>query len=162
MKTLAKCFCGFALGWLIYMVAMVLTVYDGVLSLIFQPFMAALFSGVVVGAAFVLGLPLRAPKIREIWSSVSWWALLVTVAAIGVMIFHAQLGLQAEILNPETKEKMKTMSPLAGVICYFMAIFPVVNLPGKKEPNQSPEPTSEIVTSRAEPRAAPIPPVAHL
>jgi hypothetical protein len=33
MKTLAKCFCALILGWLIYMVAMVATVYDGVLSL---------------------------------------------------------------------------------------------------------------------------------
>jgi hypothetical protein len=31
-----------------------------------------------------------------------------------------------------------------------------------KRPNKAPEPTSGIVTSRAEPRAAPIPPVAHL
>jgi hypothetical protein len=32
----------------------------------------------------------------------------------------------------------------------------------KTEPNKSPEPTSGIVTSPAEPGAAPIPPVAHL
>jgi hypothetical protein len=135
MKTLAKCFCGFVLGWLVYMVAMVLTVYDGVLSLIFQPFMAALFSGLFVAAALVLGLALRAPKIREAWSSAGWWVLLITVAAVAVMIFHAQLGLQTEFVNPQTKEKMKTLSPVAGVVCYFLAIFPVVNLPGKTKSN---------------------------
>ncbi len=32
----------------------------------------------------------------------------------------------------------------------------------KNEPNKAPEPTSGIVTPRAEPRVAPIPPVAHL
>jgi hypothetical protein len=37
-----------------------------------------------------------------------------------------------------------------------------VTIVPKEVPNQSPEPTSGIVTSRAEPRAAPIPPVAHL
>jgi uncharacterized membrane protein YhaH (DUF805 family) len=135
MKTLAKCFCGFALGWLIYMVAMVLTVYDGVLSLIFQPFMAALFSGLFVAAALVLGLALRVPKIRDAWSNAGWWVLLITVASVAVMIFQAQLGLQTEFMNPETKEKMKTISPVAGVVCYFLAIFPVVNLPRKKKPN---------------------------
>jgi hypothetical protein len=33
---------------------------------------------------------------------------------------------------------------------------------GKNEPNKTPEPTSGIVTPRAEPRVAPIPPVTHL
>jgi hypothetical protein len=32
----------------------------------------------------------------------------------------------------------------------------------QKEPNKSPEPTSGTVTPRAEPRVAPVPPVAHL
>jgi hypothetical protein len=32
----------------------------------------------------------------------------------------------------------------------------------KKEPNKAPEPTSGIVTPRAKPRVAPVPPVAHL
>jgi len=139
MKRLAKCFCGFVLGWLIYMVAMVLTVYDGVLSLIFQPFVAALFSGLFVAAALVVGLALRAPKIREAWSSLGWWALLITVAAVAVMVFHAQLGLQTEFVNSETKEKMKAMSPAAGVICYFLAIFPIVNLPGKRKSSNVPQ-----------------------
>ncbi len=132
MKTFARCIGGFALGWLIYMVAMVLTAYDGVLSLIFQPIMAALFSGLFVGAAFVAGLPLRAPKIRKAWSGVGWWALLISLAAIGVLIFHKNLGLEVEGINPETHEKVKMISPLAGVLTYFFAIFPIVNFPPKK------------------------------
>jgi uncharacterized membrane protein YhaH (DUF805 family) len=149
MRTLAKCFCGFVVGWLIYMVAMVLTVYDGVLSLIFQPFMAALFSGIFVGLAFVVGLPLRIRKVRDVWNSVGWWALVISVAAVGVMIFSAKLGLESEVVNPDTKEKMKAMDPLPLAICYFFAIFPVVNLPGKKKPNKAPEPTTMAVTPRA-------------
>jgi uncharacterized membrane protein YhaH (DUF805 family) len=149
MKTLAKCFCGFVLGWVIYMVAMVLTVYDGGLSLIFQPIMAALFSGVFVVAAFVIGLPLRAPKIRDAWSCVGWWALLISVAAIGVLIFHSKLGLEVDGVDPETKESMKMISPVAGVVAYLFAIFPIVNLPAKKEPNKAPEPTPTAVTPRA-------------
>jgi hypothetical protein len=137
MHTLAKCFCGFVLGWLIYMVAMVLTVYDGALSLIFQPIMAALFSGVFVAAAFVVGLPLRLPKIRDVWSRFSWWALLISAAAICVLIFHEKLGLEVDGVDPETKEQMKMMSPLAGLLSYFFAIFPVVNLPGKENASQA-------------------------
>jgi succinate dehydrogenase hydrophobic anchor subunit len=136
-KTLLKCAAGFVVGWVIYMVAMVLTVYDGGLSLIFQPIMAGIFSGVFVVGALLVGLPLRAPKIREVWSHAGLWPLLLTFGAIGVMIFHAQLGLQAELVDPETKEKVKTMLPVAALICYFVAIFPIVNLPSKRGPIQS-------------------------
>lgn len=155
MKTFAKCFSGFVLGWLIYMVAMVLTVYDGGLSLIFQPIMAALFSGAFVVAALVVGLPLRAPKIREVWTSVGWWALLLSVAAIGVLIFHAKLGLEIDGIDPETKEKMKMISPLAGILAYFFAIFPVVNLPEKRRPNQALLATPMSVTPAAGAPVAP-------
>ena len=96
MRTAARFFCGFALGWLIYMVAMVLTVFDGLLSLILQPFVGAFVSGFFVMLAFFFGLLLRAPRIREAWNGVGWWALLISAAAIGVMIFHAPLGFQAE------------------------------------------------------------------
>ncbi len=140
-KFLIKCGAGFAVGWVIYMVAMVLTVYDGGLSLIFQPIMAAICSGIFVAAALLLGLPLRAPKIRDVWAHVGWWPLILSFGAIGVMIFHAQLGLETELVNPETKDKVKTMLPLAALICYFMAIFPIVNLPSKKRPIHPPQPT---------------------
>jgi hypothetical protein len=132
VKTLIRCFCGFVVGWLIYMVAMVLTVYDGALSLIFQPVMAGLFSGIFVAAAFVIGLPLRTRKLRDAWSAVGWWALLISAAAIGVLVFYAKLGLEVEGVDPETNEKIRMISPLAGLLAYFFAIFPVVNLPPKR------------------------------
>ncbi len=136
-KTLLRCAAAFVVGWVIYMVAMVLTVYDGGLSLIFQPIMAGIFSGVFVIGALLVGLPLRAPKIREVWTHAGWLPLFISFGAIGVMIFHAQLGLQTELVDPETKGKVKTMLPVAALICYFTALFPIVNLPSKMRPIQS-------------------------
>jgi hypothetical protein len=135
MKTPTKLFCGFVLGWLIYMFLMAATVYDGVPSLIFQPLIAAVFSGFFVAAALVVGLVLRAPKIREAWSSAGRWVLLITVAALSVIIFSAQLGLETEYVDPDTSDDVKAISPTAALICYFLAVFPIVNLPGKKKPN---------------------------
>lgn len=134
MPPLVKYLCGFILGWLIYMGAMMTTVYDGMLSLLFQPFMAALASGVFVAIALLFGLPLRTPKISKIWHGAGWRVLFITTAAIGIMIFHARLGLQTEWMNPQTGEKIKTMTPLAGLAYYLLAIFPIVNFPGKKPP----------------------------
>jgi len=148
MSTIVRIIAGFSLGWVIYMVAMVLTVYDGALSLILQPIMAALFSGLFVAAALVAGLPLRIPKVGDAWSSCGWWPILLTVAAIGVLIFYRQLGFEAELVHPETNEKFRTIAPAAGIACYFAAIFFVVNLP-RQRPNKAPEPTPGAVTPRA-------------
>jgi hypothetical protein len=41
----------FAVGWVVYMIAMLMPTYDGAFSLIFQPIMAALCSGLFTGAA---------------------------------------------------------------------------------------------------------------
>ncbi len=68
--------------------------------------------------------------------------MLLSFGAIGVMIFHAQLGLQTELVDPETKEKVKTMLPVAALTCYFVAIFPIVNLPSRRGPIQSARDTS--------------------
>ena len=50
---------GLLVGAAYYMVAMVMTVYDGVLSLILQPIMAAIFAAGAVCLCLVLGLPIR-------------------------------------------------------------------------------------------------------
>jgi len=148
MSTIVRIIVGFSLGWVSYMVAMVLTVYDGALSLIFQPIMAAVVSGLLVVAALVVGLPLRIPKVSDAWSSCGWWPILLTVAAIGVLIFYRSLGLEVELVHPETKEKIRTIAPVAGFVCYFAAVFFVVNLP-RQRPNKAPEPTPGAVTPRA-------------
>lgn len=64
----------FAVGWVVYMVAMVLTVYDGCLSLVFQPFMAAICSGLFVGAALLVGLVFKLPVLGRWWRSSFLWA----------------------------------------------------------------------------------------
>jgi len=137
---------GLALGWLIYMVGMVLTVYDGVLSLIFQPIMAALFSVVFVVAALIVGLPLRIPAVARLWGRLGWWAVLISVASIGVLAFGTRLGLREWVIDPDTKRPVETIPPLVGGLAYFFSIFPIVNLPRRRASNQSPNPGLASVT----------------
>lgn len=47
------------------------------------------------------------------------------------------------LTHPETRETIKTMSPSAALLCYFVVIFPIVNLPMKNRPIQSVAPTPE-------------------
>ena len=59
------------------MVGMVLTVYDGALSLIVQPVMGLLVGGVCVATALRAGLALRVPWLARRWMVTSWWALVL-------------------------------------------------------------------------------------
>lgn len=47
MRRIISVIIAWVLGWLVYMIAMVLTVYDGILSLMFQPIMGAIVTSFV-------------------------------------------------------------------------------------------------------------------
>lgn len=72
-------------GWFMYMFLMIVTVYDGILSMICQPFMAAFFSGIFVLLALALGGVFRYAPLREFWHS-SWFPA-IAIFAIGVYLF---------------------------------------------------------------------------
>lgn len=77
----------FAGGWFIYMIAMAMTVYDGLLSGIAQSFMAAFFSGIAVCLALALGLLLRVPSIERNWKQTTVWpARLAGLGLFGLML----------------------------------------------------------------------------
>ena len=87
------------------------------------------------------------------WFCVAWVAVNVAFGALKIGGFSSQPALQVFL-----------------VACWIVqiAVISLLFFPSamrhfeKKKPNQTPEPTSGIVTPRAEPRVAPIPPVAHL
>jgi hypothetical protein len=74
MRRCAAILAAFIAGWGVYMIAMVITVYDGILSAIFQPFMAAFCSAVFVGLAVLAGLVLKGRPIARLWNATPIWA----------------------------------------------------------------------------------------
>lgn len=119
----------FAVGWLIYMVAMLLTVYDGLLSMIFQPIAATFWSGLFVLFALAAGVALRIPALKRLWQSLGLLVLLIPVASILVMIFATDLGLTYTALDPDLDVEVQVMSPLGVAALYFSSLFPIVHLP---------------------------------
>jgi hypothetical protein len=83
------------LGWIVYMIAMIVTVYDGLLSLIFQPIMAGLTSTAFVGAALLVGLVFRIPVVRKAWNSSRWCATLSAAGSTLVLCLGSALGFTA-------------------------------------------------------------------
>src|SRR5436309_15348587 len=117
------------LGWIVYMIAMIVTVYDGLLSLIFQPIMAGLTSTAFVGAALLVGLVFRIPVVRKAWNSSRWWATLSALGSTLVLCLGSALGFTAVYTNPETGSQFRGLHPMAALGAYFLLIFSIANLP---------------------------------
>ena len=119
----------FAVGWVVYMIAMVLTVYDGLLSLIFQPIMAALWSGLAVGLSLLAGLVLRVGPIARVWNGSRRWAVLIIAVSLFVLIFGYFLGLTYVGIEPETEAAVVILHPAAALAGYFLLVFGIANWP---------------------------------
>lgn len=126
---LAAVVVAFAVGWGVYMVGMVLTVYDGLLSLIFQPFMAALWSTLFVGLSLVAGLVLRIPPLKRWWTGSRVWACSLAAASLCVLVFGYSLGLTYMGVHPELGHEVKILHPLAALGGYAGLIFALANWP---------------------------------
>lgn len=126
---------GWMIAWVIYMIAMMITVYDGLLSLIFQPIMAALTSTLFVGAALLVGLVFRIPAVGRAWSGSWWWPGSLAAGSLLVLCLGSTLGITSLYTNPETGVSFTGIHPAAALGGYFLLIFSIVNWPllGKRE-----------------------------
>jgi len=120
----------YAVGWIVYMCAMVLTCYDGVLSLIFQPIMGAVITAVTVSAAVLVGLVFRLPCIGRLWN---WrWAGVLAVGSLAMMLLGSRLGLSSTFTDPDTQDTFVGLNPTASILSYGLLIFCLANWPAPR------------------------------
>ncbi len=116
------------IGWIVYMIAMMMTVYAGLPSLIFQPIIGAVASSVFVGAALLVGLVFRIPVIAKVWTSSQWWAALLAVGSILVLCLGSAVGLTTVDIT-ETGSSITRLHPAVAFTGYFILIFSIANWP---------------------------------
>lgn len=127
VKRSAAVFAAWWTGWLIYMAAM-LSDYDGILSLIFQPIMAALCSSLFTGAALLCGLALRIPVAGGAWRSSHAGPLLMIGISMFVLCFGTSLG-WTQTYTTENGTPAVTLRPELACAGYFGVIFAIANWP---------------------------------
>ncbi len=132
MRRLSAIITAWVLGWIIYLMAMVLTVYDGILSLIFHPFLAALVTTLTVALGLTAGLLLRIPLLERFWRSSWLWACSLAVGAVLLMCFGRQWGVTETFTDPETGRQWVGLHSGVAVGSYLALLFAVVNWPSKK------------------------------
>ena len=132
MHRLIRVLAAWSLGWLVYMIAMVMTVYDGITSLIFQPIIAAVFSAVAVGVGLLVGCIFRIPPIGRLWSSSWFWAAALAGGSILTMIYGADWGLTEIFTDSETGHQSVGLKSDVALVSYFVLIFAVANWPVRR------------------------------
>jgi hypothetical protein len=118
-----------ATGWAIYMVAVALWSYDGLPSLILQPFCAAIVSTIFVGAVLLAGLVLRVPVVGRLWHSQREWAVALAAACLIVMCFGSTVGLTEVFVDPETGQRFEALHSVAALATYLLLLFTIAHWP---------------------------------
>lgn len=127
MRRAIAIFAAWCLAWLVYMVAMVLTVYDGLLSMIFQPIMAAIWATVAVVISLVLGLIFLVPPIGRAWRKAWFLSPALAVGSVILMCFGAKWGLTETYRDPETGEQWIGLNSWVALGSYLTMVFAVAN-----------------------------------
>jgi hypothetical protein len=116
------------IAWIYYMIAMIMTTYDGVLSMLFQPIMGAIFAFIAVLLCFIIGLPIRLiPKLRLLWCRF-WW-LPILLGLIGfILIAISWFPPLRETIRDEIRDiDVQTFHPTLATLGWFLSIFAVLH-----------------------------------
>src|SRR5882757_3666370 len=86
----------FVVCWVVCFVESMLceTAYGGPFTILVSFILKFAYAGLAVGIALVVGFLLLIPGIRNLWRGVGGWSLLLSAAAITVIIFASKLGLR--------------------------------------------------------------------
>lgn len=120
----------FFAGLAVYLLAMVLTVYDGLMSMIFQPIVGAICSLVGLAAMGLLGLPLYWGPLRSWWWTRGAWPSVVILAASIVALglsWHPSLRIM--VRHPELATDIASFHPTLAIGGWLGLLFGLADTP---------------------------------
>jgi hypothetical protein len=132
-----------------YMLAMAMTVYDGLLSMIFQPIMGAICTVVAIIILLVVGLPIRLMKKVNQWWKDHWWIAFILGTLAFAMMFVSWMPLfRIKMFDPETGIQFDSFHPVFSIGGWMLTIFAVLHfyppLPWLKTKNHNPEQVMDV------------------
>lgn len=128
MIVLLQVLAALLVGVFYYMLAVVLTMYDGFLTLIFQPIAGLLFSGVAIIVLLLVGLPIRLSKTINRWWRKHWWIpLALGISACVMMFLSLTPPFLEQVMDPELNEMVDCMNTDLGGGGWLLTIFAVLH-----------------------------------
>jgi len=116
------------IGVCYYMLAVAMTVYDGLISMIFQPIMGAIFTGIAILLLLLIGLPIRLWKQLNVWWRSHWWIPFVigTVAFIMICLSWSP-GLRVQVMDPDLNIMVDSFHPPLAIGGWLLTLFAVLH-----------------------------------
>lgn len=120
-----------------YMLAVVMTDYDGILSIIFQPIMGAILSAIAILFLLIIGLPIRLIKRMNIWWKAHWWLpFVIGTLAFAMMVLSWIPYFRIKVMHPELGVMVDTFHPVLAIVGWLLTLFAVLHfyppLPSRK------------------------------
>jgi hypothetical protein len=110
-------------GWIVYMIAMIMTVYDGFTSMILQPIMGAIFTSLGLFIVVIMGLPLLFPKVWKWWTKMWWISLIIIMLSIVAMFLSWLPENRIMVYNPEISSEIESFHPALSLGGWFGMLF---------------------------------------
>ncbi|MBX3747054.1 MAG: hypothetical protein KF833_17235 [Verrucomicrobiae bacterium] len=120
----------FFAGLAVYMLAMVMTVYDGLMSMIFQPIVGAICSLLGLVAVGLVGLPLYwGPLKRWWWTRGSWLSVAILAASVVVLGMSWHPSLRVMVRHPELATDIESFHPALAIGGWLGLLFSLAHTP---------------------------------
>ena len=133
--TLLRIILAWITGVSIYMLAMVLTVYDGILSLLFQPLVAAVFSLAFLIVVMFTSLLLKIPLFQRIWRKRIAVASSVLVAGIFLLVCSIVcIEVMVRSVDQQIVERFGRLGTATVTAGTLLVMFAIVNWPHRLFP----------------------------
>lgn len=116
------------IGVCYYMLAVAMTTYDGLLSLIFQPIIGAIVSGIAIVLLLIVGLPIRLSKKINRWWKNHWWIpFVIGTLAFIMMSLSWHPHFRVKVIDPESDLMVDSFHPVLAVGGWLLTIFAVLH-----------------------------------
>lgn len=111
-----------------YMLAMVMTVYDGLPSLIFQPILGTIITLVAIAVLLVMGLPIRLlSRLHQWWQEHWWFVFVLGTVAFGMMCTSWFPQLRIQMTDPDLGTPVDSFHPVLGLGGWMLTLFSVLH-----------------------------------
>ena len=115
-------------GVFYYMIAVAMTVYDGMLSMIFQPIIGAIVSAIAILALLVVGTPIRLSKKMNSWWKRHWWIPIAIGSAAFIMMCLSWLPyFRVKVIDPESNMVVDSFHPVLAIGGWLLTMFAVLH-----------------------------------
>ena len=116
------------IGTFYYMVAVVMTMYDGLLTMILQPIIGGIFTAIAIAVLIIIGLPIRLVRSINQWWRYYWWIPL-TIGTIAFVMMCASWhpSLRIIVFDSELQRDTETFNPVLSIGGWLLTLFAVLH-----------------------------------